>query len=238
MNALTCARFVAFAALLALAPATAHAQDPGPSDPVGPHTRTVVHDGWKISFSQTWFSATNGDQTITMDDYLYRDSMDCQEWSESARMTSIVGTIVTFEWSMYAYCGGAHGWADTKYISIDLSKGGKEITPGDVFTTAVVQQALAKDPVWKKAQKQGGVYQCVLLDKKDTVDGRFAFHHLDHGRVAVRIGVGDYMSEACRGELIQLGLSLPIPKKLAHDLEQAKKEKTLMKDLYVPGETC
>lgn len=235
MNARTLA--ISFAFLLILFPAMAGAQTSADAH-FGPQARTVTHHGWKISFSSTWFSATKNGQTITMDDFLYRDSMDCQEWSESGRMMSIVGTVVSFEWSMYAYCGGAHGWAETKYISIDLSKGGKEVSPADLFGPNAVEQALERDSVWKQAQKEGGVYQCVFLDKKNTVRGRFALHHLDHGRVAVRIGVGDYMAEACRGSLVQLGLYLPIPEKLAKDLEQAKREGTLMQDLFDPGESC
>jgi hypothetical protein len=235
----TCA---AFALLAVVLPAQASAQTAGaqrlqPSQRET-QTRTVERDGWTISFSSTWFTATKGDKTVSMDDFLYRESMDCMEWLESGRMMSIVGTIVTFEWSMYAYCGGAHGWADTRYITTDLNQDADEVSPSDIFGSSALESALAESPVWQYAQKNGGVYQCVLMHEGNTVRGRFAFHHVKDGRVAVRIGVGEYLSEACRGELTQLSLQLPIPEGLAKELEQAAEEKTMMEDLYAPGESC
>jgi hypothetical protein len=224
------------ALLIALLPTTAGAQTQHAD--ARSHMRTVERAGWTIEYSSTWFEATKDGQTVSMDDFLYRDSMDCMEWTESGKLLSIVGTVVTFEWSMYAYCGGAHGWADTKFIAIDLSRGGKAVTPADLFGKKTVQTALERSPEWKQSRNEGGVYQCVLLHEDNTIGGPFAFHRLDDNAVAVRIGVGEHLSEACRGTLVEVELYLPVPDKLAADLRRADEEGTLMEDLYEPVEGC
>lgn len=220
----------AFALLIALLPAAAGAQTA--DDPL---MRTVERDGWKITFSDTWFSATKGEQTVSMDDFLYRGSMDCMEWTESGNMRSIVGTVVTFEWSMYAYCGGAHGWAESKVISVDLSKKGAETSLANVFGVASVKKALERSPEWKQSRKEGGMYGCVLLHEDNTAHGSFAFHHVTENSVNVSVGVAEHLSEACRGTLVELDLTLPIPARLADELKQADKEGTLMEDFVVEG---
>jgi hypothetical protein len=51
---------------------------------------------------------------------------------------------------------------------------------------------------------------------------RFAFHHVEGDRVAIRLGVSNISFHACKKEISQLGILLPIPENLLKPLEKAK----------------
>jgi hypothetical protein len=54
---------------------------------------------------------------------------------------------------------------------------------------------------------------------------RFAFHHLEDTRIAVRLGLPPIV-EPCRTQHAQLGLLLPIPPALKRDLTLAASRQT------------
>ncbi|WP_342375283.1 hypothetical protein NVS55_28810 [Myxococcus stipitatus] len=70
----------------------------------------------------------------------------------------------------------------------------------------------------------------------DAVKRAVAFHHLERGKVAIRIAFG-YDNEVCRGSKFVVGLLLPIPPVLRPALEKAERreEGFLMKDLKAAG---
>lgn len=222
--ALTIVAALCCAVTLFAAPASAQTSD----------TRTVTRGGWQVTFTPDWFTAQRGGRTIAMGDYFSGEPDGCEIWDERGRMLSIVGTVVTFKHTTFGYCGGAHNLADTRFVSIDLAKGGAPVRPVDLFDEAKLDEALAADSAWQKAQKNGGEFECIWLTRKNTLGGAFAFHHLEDGKVAIRIGVGDYAAGACRGQYIQLGLYVPVPERLEQDLKEVAKEETLMINMLAP----
>lgn len=61
---------------------------------------------------------------------------------------------------------------------------------------------------------------------------RFAFHHLEGDKVAVRLGISNQSAHACNKGITELGLLLPIPDALRGPLEDANARRSgfLMKD--------
>ena len=96
----------------------------------------------------------------------------------------------------------------------------------------------------KPAPKTSAELLALLADNSNECDYRFegatlthfAFHHLEKGKVAVRVGL-PYGCEAARGKLTQLGFLLPIPAKLQEALTAAAAQKSgfLMKDEKAVG---
>ena len=132
----------------------------------------------------------------------------------------------------------------------DLNKNSKTAKLNEIFNENDIFLALSADSFVKKALQAGDqekpknlnqlvksiAYQSV--DVGDCVFGayedmltRFAFHHIENGKVAVRLGIS-HSAEVCRGLNTQIGILLPIPEKLKNDLALAESGKAgfLMKD--------
>ncbi len=62
---------------------------------------------------------------------------------------------------------------------------------------------------------------------------RFAFHHLEGDRVAVRLGISNNSAQVCNKGITEIGLLLPIPEALRDSLREADARRCgyLMKDL-------
>ncbi|MEA2174920.1 MAG: hypothetical protein QOD00_2512 [Blastocatellia bacterium] len=139
--------------------------------------------------------------------------------------------------------------------AVDLSydgfkKRGKMVQLTDYFAEADILKALLADTIIQKALKSSGkprpqtlaaLMKAVYLQSvpvgecdyelSDDLLTRFAFHHLENERVAVRLGLS-HAVETCRGSLVELGILLPIPAALKQPLLRAQSGTAgfLMKD--------
>lgn len=168
---------------------------------------------------------------------------------QKAKILSVVGPIVSMERSEYSNCpGAAHPNVTTWYVAVDVAKPDKMLKLTDFFEEKDILSALLDDAIVKKTLERANIFDrpksledlmkhltasppdCHYQFSDDLLT-RFAFHHLENSSVAVRLGLSHGI-EACRGEVTQIGLLLPIPKKWEGFLKQAeeRKEGFLMKD--------
>jgi hypothetical protein len=153
-------------------------------------------------------------------------------WSEESYvMRSIVGSCVSFQETTYSE-GGAH--PSSRVIFRTRIPGQKEdVKLTDIFPESALVAALSADGVIAKARTtQTAVSDlkalCEQLDgdcemelSYEVLNQSFVFHHVEGGKVAIRIGV-PHGCEAARGKFTQLGLLLPIPPALVDDLADAE----------------
>jgi hypothetical protein len=138
-------------------------------------------------------------------------------------------------------------------------KHGKMAQLSDYFPAADILRALLADTLIQKALKSSGkrrpttlaalmkaiylqpvpVGECAY-ELSDDLLTRFAFHHLENGQVAVRLGL-THAYETCRGRSTEIGILLPVPDALRQQLAQAqsgtagflmKDQKKIAKDLF------
>lgn len=134
-------------------------------------------------------------------------------------------------------------------MEVDLANPGKIVKLTDIFDEADILGALLADPLVKEALGRSGSRPRTLgklieefaggasvTDKhcysvSEDMLTRFAFHHTENGKVAVRLGLSG--AGPCREFLTEIGILLPIPPSLRTALAQAEagKEGFLMKDL-------
>lgn len=134
-------------------------------------------------------------------------------------------------------------------MNTNLANPGKVIKLTDLFPEADIVQALLADPFVKKNMLNPEIKSppktleeflnslamtnseevCLTID--DDWLTRFAFHHIENGKVAVRLGFSGL--GPCREKLTELALLLPIPPSLKTPLALAAstKEGFLMTDL-------
>lgn len=172
---------------------------------------------------------------------------------------SVVGPIISLEHATYSECArSAHPGGETRYASLDLSslRSGKTPTEARLtsyFAPPAVFEALRKDSVVRKALRPeigspqtrgappGDLEQLlkrladVQLDEPcavfpDDLLIRFAFHHRDQSRLAIRVGLPG--SGPCRQKLTALGLEFSTPEPLSEMVASAetRREGFLMKD--------
>lgn len=135
-------------------------------------------------------------------------------------------------------------------MNVDLTNPGKIVRLSDLFPEEDILNAMLADPLVKRALAEDKIvappktlaqfvntFTRAGLSNKEcysvSVDllTRFAFHHLENDRVAVRLGLSG--TSLCRENLTQIGILLPIPPSLktALKLAESGKEGFLMKDL-------
>jgi hypothetical protein len=158
-------------------------------------------------------------------------------------LVSAVGSLVSIQYDNYCECGGAHPTLDRNIIAYDLDderRGARRPARlTDYFRAEDILQALLADSFIRRALEVSKNRQPATLDElikavalqgveaadcefsvQDDLLSRFAFHHLEDDQVAVRLGVSHH-SEFCRGQMVQLGILLPIPEKLRDSLNSA-----------------
>jgi hypothetical protein len=167
------------------------------------------------------------------------------EGDQVDRVLSVVGSIVSYEESVGTTCeGAAHPSAVTFYAAVDAAHPGKKVRLTDLFPDADVLRALMGDAVVKRHLPKtppktvdalvqtlaDSEPECEYAFGKDLLT-RFAFHHVESNRVAVRFGLS-HGCEVARGNLTQLGILLPIPPswKDALDRASSRTEGFLMRD--------
>lgn len=134
-------------------------------------------------------------------------------------------------------------------MEVDLANPGKIVKLTDIFDEADILRALLADPLVKEALNRSGSRPQTLGKLIEEFSGgasvtdkhcysvsedmltRFAFHHIENGKVAVRLGLSG--AGPCREFLTEIGILLPIPPSLKTALAQAEagREGFLMKDL-------
>jgi len=171
------------------------------------------------------------------------------------RVLSVVGSIISVERSDYAGCPNtAHPSIETRYEAFDASSPETRVKLTNYFPAKDILAALLGDGIVKKALAELDVATPGTLDEliaalsestgaceySFTTDllERFAFHHIEGGKVAVRIGLS-HGAEPCRGMLTQIGILLPVSPSLAEELKGAESRRAgyLMRDIkQIAGE--
>lgn len=162
------------------------------------------------------------------------------------RLLSVVGPYLSYEEADDCDCGGAHPSAVKRFRAIDLEKTRADnpvpVSLTDIFSDGDVFAALVSDSLVRSALHDADMPQpSSLAELLDALDYRavsvgdcgylfskellqnFAFYDLRDGKVAVRISLS-HEAEVCRGQMVQLGLLLPIPEKLAGFLDAARRK--------------
>lgn len=136
---------------------------------------------------------------------------------------------------------GAIGYEETGegIPEVNIARPGRAVLLSTLFPETALLDALAKDSVLKQnlgerpaslkeLQEQIGDASfeipknpCQFTLPKDYLT-RFAFHHVENGKVAVRIAL-EPSGGACRNASAQLGLLLPVPAALAEPLARASR---------------
>jgi len=136
----------------------------------------------------------------------------------------------------------------TDSLNTHLAGSGKVVKLTDFFSESDVLHALLDDPLVRKALQNSGdptppntlakliaqfssapIVEGECYSVSDDLLTRFAFHHIEKGKVAVRLGLSG--AGPCREALTQLGILLPIPESLKGSLAlaESRKEGFLMK---------
>ena len=176
------------------------------------------------------------------------DSIWC-EYERGVTVLSFVGNYASLRRSNYASCIYlAHPMAQTDYVVINTARPTQPVVLTDLFPEAHILKSLLADKLVKTALAERGIRRkpqklsqlvaslrewngkCEYYFPEDFLS-RFAFHHLEGKKVAVRIGL-PHGCEAARGNLTELGILLPIPTELKSALAVANsgKEGFLMKN--------
>lgn len=171
---------------------------------------------------------------------------------------SVVGSILSLFEGGDVYCEEtAHPSHTSRYIAIDLKKPGgftkKRVKLTDYFPEEAIYQALLADPRVRKAlarreprlpqspRSLGELYASFkdmpLDDGESSYElpkdflTRFAFHHLEGDKVAVRLAL-PFLGQVNAGLNLELDLLLPVPESLKESLALAAsgKEGFLMQD--------
>lgn len=147
------------------------------------------------------------------------------------RLLSAVGPYLSLEEGVYCDCGGAHPTAVKRIRAIELDRSSlgppSPASLTSIFPERAVFAALMADPAVAKALRDdpkpeslAGLLQTLQDETVKVKDceyefpgdllSSFAFHDSQDGSVSVRLGLPSAV-EVCRGEMIQLGLTLPTP---------------------------
>lgn len=176
------------------------------------------------------------------------DSIWCQ-YERGVAALSFVGSYLSLRRNNFTTCIYlAHPMMQTDYVTINTARPGQPVSLTELFPEPQLLKALLADKLVKDALAERGIRRkpqklsqlmaslaewngkCEYYFPDDFLS-RFAFHHLEGKKVAVRIGL-PHGCEAARGNLTELGILLPIPSALrgALGLASTGKEGFLMKN--------
>jgi len=167
------------------------------------------------------------------------------EYNRTFTLLSVVGTIASMKDTFEQHCQAmTHGYS--KITTINLANPDQLVSLTDYFNESVILKALLADSLIQKALAEidtppttlEALYQVfgqtpdIVARSENGIDcqfqlhgdllTQFAFHHIDKDRVAVRIAL-EPATQVCRDEQAQIGIYLPIPKKLNLVLKKAQK---------------
>jgi len=153
---------------------------------------------------------------------------------------SIVGSIACYERDYY-WEGGAHPSGSIDLVVLDVKQPDRRLALTDLFPDADILRALMSDKVVQGTLKRNSLTNkpmragdLVKLLSGRTFGGdddmrygfepdllyRFAFHHIEGDRIAIRINIS-WASEIYRFTSTQIGILLPIPPALRKQLTAA-----------------
>jgi hypothetical protein len=161
------------------------------------------------------------------------------------RLLSAVGPYLSLEEGMYCECGGAHPTSVKRFRAIELRVPQESPSPasltsifpeGNVFAALVgeptVAGALGADPKPKSLAGLLGTLQDKTVKVKDCeyefpddLLSSFAFNQAQGGNVSVWLGL-PAAGQVCRGEMIQLELTMPTPQTIRAWLLDAKERRS------------
>lgn len=168
------------------------------------------------------------------------------ESEHTLTLLSVVDTIASIKDGFEEHRRVLVSGSPTKITTINLANPDQVVSLTDFFGESVILKALLADPLIQKALAKvdtttppstlDALYQVlskapsIVVRTEDdcqfhlTEDflTRFAFHHIDKERVAVRIAL-ESTALGCLFEYVQLGIYLPIPDKLKLALKKAQK---------------
>jgi hypothetical protein len=182
-------------------------------------------------------------------DRLTKESPDQPMQSErSYRVLSAVGPFLSVEEEDDCDCGGAHPTASKRFRAFDLRKSSADHSAAlsliDIFPEESVFAALRSDKLVASALKDSEappppslsellkaiqskpvhVGECSYYFSPDLLTD-FAFYSAEAKDVSVRISLS-HASEACRGQMIQVGIRLPIPASVGAEFDAARAGKS------------
>jgi hypothetical protein len=176
---------------------------------------------------------------------LHRDaSGQSLAFEKSDAVISAVGPYLSIQEGTFCDCGGAHPMEVERFRANNLndsrSNGPAPADLAQIFPQTEIFHALVADKIVQSILQQSdeqspGSLQELLqtLAFKSFMQGdcsyyfgpeflsSFAFHHLEAGKVGIRLSVS-HEAESCRGSFAQIGILLPIPEALQSDLEAAQ----------------
>ena len=161
------------------------------------------------------------------------------------RLLSAVGPYLSLEEGVYCDCGGAHPTSVKRFRAIDLERSSQR-SPSPASLTSIfpernVLAALLGDPMVAGAlgalPKPESLAALLQTLEEETVKVKdceyefpddllssFAFGDAEDGNVSVQLGLPS-AAQVCRGEMIQLGLTLPTPQAIQAWLRDAKERR-------------
>lgn len=169
----------------------------------------------------------------------------------SIQPLSIVGSIVCYQRDYY-WEGGAHPSGSIDFLAVDATNPGRKLSLTDLFPDADVLDALMSDKIVRDTLKRNSVTgtprTCKQLVKllsgksfggdengqfgfQDDLLERFALHHVEGSKVAVRLNVS-WNYEIYRFSSTQIGILLPTPARLRTAIQNAESRRQgfLMRD--------
>ena len=200
-----------------------------------------------VDVDNNYYVTETGDYSIEEVETLISNGADASYWEKQDKFTqktlntmlSVVGPYVSYQTDYY-FEGGAHPSYGTFFETYNIESD-TSIALQDLFNEEDLLKALLKDTFIQKylmSDVKPDSIESLFehfegdCDYDFSLDNltRFSFHHIKDDKVAVRIGIS-YGCEVMRGNFAQIGIYLPITKKLKKLLKKASKKKTLMKDL-------
>lgn len=142
---------------------------------------------------------------------------------------AVVGSLLSYERDDY-WDGGAHPSGNESFVTVDVRNPAKPLKLTDLFEAGQIRQALLSDPIVQHvltrekiappptldglvkalANKEFGGEGDGMYSFPEAMLSDFAFHHVEQGKVAVRLLL-PHGSEIFRFHHTQLGLLLPMP---------------------------
>jgi hypothetical protein len=152
---------------------------------------------------------------------------------------SAVGSLLSYERDDY-WDGGAHPSGVESFVTVDVRSPGRHLKLTDIFDAAQIRQALLSDPIVQHvltrekiappptldglvkalANKLFGGERDGMYSIPESLLSDFAFHHIEQGKVAVRLLL-PHGSEIFRFHHTQLALLLPLPAARQADFTRA-----------------
>jgi hypothetical protein len=152
---------------------------------------------------------------------------------------SVVGTLLSYERDDY-WDGGAHPSGSETFVTVDLNSPQHPVKLTDLFPAEEIRRALLADRIVTHvlarekiaapatleglikalAEKEFGGEDDMMFSFPEDLLGDFVFHHVEGGKVAVRLLL-PHGTEIYRFRNTELGLLLPIPARLRSAFSQA-----------------